>query len=66
MSKVLKSPSKYVQGPGVLGEFDQYLRGMGRRLLVIIRKFPSLRVVSEEGIGQVFGFFGFYHVSPPI
>ena len=44
MSKVLKSPSKYVQGPGVLGEFDQYLQGMGRRLLVIISRSGVRRV----------------------
>ena len=30
MSKILKSPAKYVQGPGVLREFDNYLQGMGK------------------------------------
>ena len=44
MSKVLKSPSKYVQSPGVLGEFDQYLQGMGRRLLVIISRSGVQRI----------------------
>ena len=32
MSKILKSPAKYVQGPEILEEFDRYLQGMGNRL----------------------------------
>lgn len=36
MSKILKSPAKYVQGPNTLRTLDQYLQGMGNRLLVII------------------------------
>lgn len=36
MSKILKSPAKYVQGPQTLATLDQYLQGMGTRLLVII------------------------------
>ncbi len=36
MSKILKSPAKYVQGPDALRTLDQYLQGMGNRLLVII------------------------------
>lgn len=39
MSKVLISPSKYVQGQNVLAEFDCYLAGMGKRLLIIIDPF---------------------------
>lgn len=39
MSKVLKSPRKYVQGQGVLGELDRHLEGMGTRLLVIMDAF---------------------------
>lgn len=39
MSKVLKSPAKYVQGQNVLAEFDQYLQGMGSRLLIVIDPF---------------------------
>ena len=44
MSKILKSPAKYVQGPGVLQEFDQYLQGMGTRLLVIISQSGTKRI----------------------
>lgn len=36
MSKILKSPAKYVQGPDTLRTLDQYLQGMGNRLLIII------------------------------
>lgn len=36
MSRILKSPSKYVQGNGVLLGLDNYLEGMGNNLLVII------------------------------
>lgn len=36
MTKILKSPAKYVQGPDTLRTLDQYLQGMGQRLLVII------------------------------
>jgi glycerol dehydrogenase len=39
VSKVLKSPGKYVQGQNVLGTFDQYLQGMGKRLLIIVDAF---------------------------
>ena len=44
MSKILKSPAKYVQGPGVLQEFDQYLQGMGNRLLIIISQSGTKRI----------------------
>lgn len=44
MSKILKSPGKYVQGPGVLGEFDQYLQGMGNRLLILISQSGTKRI----------------------
>ena len=44
MSKILKSPSKYVQGQGVLREFDQYLQGMGKSLLVIISQSGTKRI----------------------
>ncbi len=37
MSKILKSPSKYVQGPGVLNEIDLHLvESMGKHLFAII------------------------------
>lgn len=39
MSKILKSPGKYVQGQNVLGTFDEYLQGMGKRLLILIDPF---------------------------
>ncbi len=39
MSKVLKSPAKYVQGQNVLAELDQYLQGMGNQLLILIDPF---------------------------
>lgn len=44
MSKILKSPSKYVQGPGVLREFDQYLQGMGKTLFIIISQSGTKRI----------------------
>ena len=44
MSKILKSPAKYVQGQGVLQEFDQYLQGMGKRLLIIISQSGTKRI----------------------
>lgn len=36
MTEILKSPGKYVQGAGVLASLDQYLQGMGTRLLILI------------------------------
>lgn len=36
MSKVLKSPGKYVQGQNILREFDAYLQGMGKRPLILV------------------------------
>lgn len=44
MTKILKSPSKYVQGPGVLREFDRYLQGMGRNLFIIISQSGTKRI----------------------
>jgi len=44
MSKILKSPAKYVQGPEVLQEFDKYLQGMGNRLLIIISQSGTKRI----------------------
>ena len=44
MSKILKSPAKYVQGPGVLREFDRYLQGMGKHLLIIISQSGTKRI----------------------
>lgn len=44
MHKILKSPAKYVQGPGVLKELDRYLEGMGTRLLIL---------VSRSGLGRI-------------
>lgn len=54
MSQVLKSPAKYVQGAGTLGEFHRYLDGMGKRLLVLIsqsglkRICPTLDVCFQD------------------
>lgn len=39
MSKILKSPSEYIQGQNVLAEFDKYLDSMGKRLLILIDPF---------------------------
>lgn len=39
MSKILKSPGKYVQGQNILREIDQYLQGMGKRPLILIDPF---------------------------
>ena len=44
MSRILKSPAKYVQGQGVLGELDQYLQGMGRRLFVLLSQSGTRRI----------------------
>lgn len=35
MSKVLKSPAKYVQGAGILRELNRYLDGMGKHLMIL-------------------------------
>ena len=35
MSRMLKSPAKYVQGKGVMRELDQYLQGMGKHLMIL-------------------------------
>lgn len=39
MSKILKSPAKYIQGQNVLTKLDKYLDSMGKRLLIIIDPF---------------------------
>ena len=39
MSKILKSPGKYVQGQNILESIDQYLQGMGKRPLILIDPF---------------------------
>ena len=44
MNKVLKSPAKYVQGPGVLYHFDQYLQGAGKTLLILISQSGTKRI----------------------
>ena len=44
MSLILKSPSKYVQGAGILQKLDQYLQGMGKSLLVLISESGMRRV----------------------
>ena len=44
MRKILKSPGKYVQGAGILGEIDEYLQGMGRRLLILISRSGTKRI----------------------
>ncbi len=35
MSRMLKSPAKYVQGKGIMSELDQYLQGMGKHLMIL-------------------------------
>ena len=44
MTKILKSPAKYVQGANILQEFDNYLQGMGNRLLIIISQSGTKRI----------------------
>mgnify|MGYP002515903820 CR=1 FL=1 len=44
MSKILKSPAKYVQGRGVLAQLDRYLQGMGKRLMIIISQSGTKRI----------------------
>ena len=44
MRKILKSPGKYVQGAGILAELDEYLQGMGRRLLILISQSGTKRI----------------------
>ena len=44
VTKLLKSPAKYVQGANILQEFDCYLQGMGNRLLVIISQSGTKRI----------------------
>ena len=44
MMRILKSPAKYVQGPGILREFGRYLQGMGNRLLILISENGEKRV----------------------
>lgn len=44
MSRILKSPAKYIQGEGVINELDLYLQGMGKELLVIISKSGLMRI----------------------
>lgn len=44
MSKMIKSPAKYVQGPHVLDEFDKYLDGMGNRLMIVISQSGTKRI----------------------
>lgn len=35
MSRILKSPAKYVQGKGTMKELDRHLQGMGKHLMVL-------------------------------
>lgn len=44
MNRILKSPARYVQGAGVLYQFDQYLDGMGNRLLILISQSGTKRI----------------------
>ena len=46
MSKILKSPAKYVQGPDTLKQLDRYLQGMGTRLLIIISRSGTKRICA--------------------
>lgn len=51
MSKVLKTPGKYVQGKNVLAELSRHLEGMGKRPLIVIGPVVNkfLRPVLEKG-----------------
>ena len=63
MSKVLKSPAKYVQGQSILNELDKYLQGFGNRLLVIISQSGMKRICPT--LDRCFAgkdFHLFYHV----
>lgn len=44
MYKLLKSPAKYVQGPDILKEFDEYLQGMGNNLLILVSRSGMKRI----------------------
>ena len=44
MVKILKSPSKYIQGEGILSHFGDYMQGMGKRLLVIVSANGMARI----------------------
>ena len=44
MNRILKSPARYVQGAGVLYQFDQYLDGMGKNLLILISQNGMKRI----------------------
>ncbi len=54
MNRILKSPGKYVQGPGLLGELDRHLQGMGERVLLLLseggmrRSRPALDACFAE------------------
>ncbi len=63
MSKMVKSPAKYVQGPHVLEELDKYLDGMGNRLLVIISQSGAKRIgptLEQCFAGKDYALF--YHI----
>lgn len=44
VSRILKSPAKYIQGDGVLKDLDLYIKGMGKKFLVIISKSGTARI----------------------
>ena len=52
MVKILKSPSKYIQGEGILSHFGDYMRGMGKRLLVIVSANGMARILSLIHISE--------------
>lgn len=44
MARILKSPSQYVQGPGVLRELDRYLQGAGCQILILLSENGAKRM----------------------
>lgn len=65
MSRMLKSPAKYVQGKGIMSELDQYLQGMG--MGINVRRYKILAFVISAVFASVAGsmyahFIGF--ISP--
>lgn len=63
MRVILKSPAKYIQGPGVLGELDQHLRYLGDNLLILLSEGGMRR--SRPALDACFAggdMAGAYHV----
>lgn len=52
MSRMLKSPAKYVQGKGIMSELDQYLQGMGKHRLFLPPAEPGVPLVANTTIAR--------------